>query len=74
MARASATVEGSATEGPEATSVGWPPMVSRVLSIVATPRSLRDVLKQAARGGATSAGDVLRAVEILLAARLVAFR
>jgi serine/threonine protein kinase len=54
--------------------VAWPPMVARVLAIVGAPRPLRDILKMAARGGATSAGDVLRAVEVLLAARLVAWK
>ena len=55
-------------------SVTWPPMVARVLAIATTPKPLRDVLKMAARGGSTSAGDVLRAVDVLIAARLVGWK
>ncbi len=51
--------------------VAWPTLVSRVLSIIAVPRSIREVLKVAARsGGASSASDVMRAIEVLLVARL----
>jgi eukaryotic-like serine/threonine-protein kinase len=52
--------------------VNWPTVAARVLTIVTTPRSVRDVLKAAARAGGTStASDVLRGIEILLAAKLV---
>lgn len=49
----------------------WPPLVQRVLSLVSAPKPLREVLKAAARVGQFTAGDVLRALEILLAAQLV---
>jgi hypothetical protein len=54
--------------------VAWPPLAARVLSIAVTPKPLRDILKLAARGGAASPGDVLRAIEVLLEARLIAWR
>ncbi len=52
----------------------WPAMISRVLGIVRQPIKLRDVLKTAARTGSMTAGDVLRALEILLVAGLVRWR
>jgi serine/threonine protein kinase len=54
--------------------VAWPPLAARVLSIAVTPKPLRDILKLAARGGAATPGDVLRAIEVLLEARLIAWR
>ena len=54
-------------------SIGWPPMVTRVLAVCSAPRTVRELLKTAARGGSTSAADVLRAMEILLAAKLIAW-
>jgi hypothetical protein len=54
------------------TGINWPTVASRVLTIAATPKPLREVLKTAARGGGTAtASDVLRGIEILLAAKLV---
>ncbi len=52
--------------------VNWPTVAARVLAILSTPKAVREVLKTAARGGGTAtASDVLRGIEILLAARLV---
>jgi hypothetical protein len=52
--------------------VNWPTIAARVLTIVATPKPVREVLKTAARGGGTAtASDVLRGIEVLLAAKLV---
>jgi hypothetical protein len=54
------------------TGINWPTVASRVLTIAATPKPVREVLKTAARGGGTAtASDVLRGIEILLAAKLV---
>jgi serine/threonine-protein kinase len=53
--------------------VVWPQTVSRVQSLVTTPMTLRDVVKGSRAAGLES-GDVLRAVEILLAAGLVKWR
>jgi len=72
--RLDATLGPSTEERKGLKGVAWPPMVARVLAIVGAPKPLREILKMAARGGATSAGDVLRAVEVLLAARLVSWR
>jgi serine/threonine-protein kinase len=55
--------------------VAWPTIMSRVLALVATPKPVREVLKQAARAaGPMTASDALRAIEVLLAARLVALK
>jgi serine/threonine-protein kinase len=53
------------------TEITWPPTVQRVFSVITSPKAVRDVLKAASRAGSSSAGDALRALEILLAARLV---
>ena len=55
-------------------NVIWPPIVSRVQSLVKQEAKLRDVLKAAARTGGLSTGDVLRGLEILHAAGLVAWK
>lgn len=54
-------------------NVIWPPLVARALSLVKQPTKLRDVLKAAARAGGMTAGDVLRALEILHTAGLVSW-
>jgi len=54
--------------------VTWPPLVTRVQSLVKTPATLRDILKSAAKTGNLAAGDVLRGMEILLAADLLAWQ
>ena len=52
------------------TGVVWPPLVGRIVSFVVDPKPLREVLKTAAKSG-MSAGDVLRALEMLHAAGLL---
>jgi hypothetical protein len=55
--------------------VTWPNIVTRVLEIVRRPATLREILTNAAMSGGTlSMGDLLRAIEILLAAGLVSWR
>jgi eukaryotic-like serine/threonine-protein kinase len=54
-------------------NVMWPPSVMRVQALVQAPITLRQVIKSARAGGLES-GDVLRAVEILLAASVVKWR
>jgi serine/threonine-protein kinase len=54
-------------------NVIWPPLVARALALVKQPISLRDVLKGAARAGGISAGEILRALEILHTAGLVSW-
>lgn len=52
----------------------WPPTVTSVIGVVERgPLTLRRVLQGAMKQGTLSMGDVLRAVEILLAADLVAW-
>jgi serine/threonine protein kinase len=52
--------------------VAWPTLVARVLSITAAPKPVRELLKVGARaGGTASSSDVLRALDVLLAAKLV---
>lgn len=54
--------------------VVWPPQITSVHGFVRAPTNLRDVLRGAARSGNLTAGDVLRAIEILLAANFVAWQ
>jgi serine/threonine-protein kinase len=64
----------AATElSPRLREVTWPPVVARVLDVAQMPRKLREVMTLAIRGGpaGATAGDIARAVELLLAARAV---
>jgi serine/threonine-protein kinase len=54
--------------------VTWPAPVMRVKKILDQPAKLRDVLRAAARAGDMTPGDALRAVEMLLAAKLVEWK
>ncbi len=54
--------------------VTWPPNVERVRRILSKDTKLRDVLKAAVRNGEMTAGDALRAIDLLLAAGVVAWR
>ena len=54
--------------------VTWPPAIAGLLELVPRPVTLREVLQVAAKGGALSTGEVLRALEVLLAAGLLAWR
>ena len=66
---------GPVTTGSQFEDVTWPPVVLRVLELTRRPVTLRDVLTTAARsGGVLSTGDVLRGIEILVAAGLLAWR
>ena len=55
-------------------SITWPVLVTRVQSLLTQPVKLRDVLMGAARSGGLTTGDILRGLEILLAAGLVGWR
>jgi hypothetical protein len=49
---------------PGLSGVNWPQIASRILTIVASPKAVREVLKVAARaGGTATANDALRATE-----------
>jgi hypothetical protein len=55
--------------------VTWPSTITQVQDFVRKPATLREVLTSAARAGGTlSTGDVLRSMEILLAAGLLAWK
>jgi hypothetical protein len=54
--------------------VTWPNAVNALLEIVRRPLSLREAVQSAAKQKTMSTGDVLRALEILLAAGLVAWK
>ena len=55
-------------------NVTWPGLVTRVQSLIQQPTKLRDILKAAARSSGLGAGDVLRGLEILVAAGLATWR
>lgn len=63
-----------ATAGPALRAASWPPVVARLLSIVNEPKPLREALAAMAVGGTSTASDALRALELLLAARLLVMR
>jgi len=66
------TVAPSGEARKELVGVAWPTLVARVLSITSAPKPVREILKVAARtGGTATASDVLRALDVLVAARLV---
>lgn len=50
----------------------WPPQVAAVEALARRPRRLSELLSDATRGGQNTAGSVLRVLEILIAARVVA--
>ncbi len=53
--------------------VPWPPSVERVIEMTREPTTLRDVLQSVAKQGSLTSGDVIRAIDILMAAGLLAF-
>jgi len=59
---------------PKLRSAAWPPLVRRLLGVTARPQPLREVLAEMAQGGAVTASDALRAVDVLLAAKLLVWR
>ena len=57
---------------PRVHAAPWPELVRRVLDWVDRPRRVRAVLEMASGDGATLPSDALRAIEVLLAAKLLA--
>jgi hypothetical protein len=55
-------------------SATWPPLYRRLIDATGDPRSLRDLLAMMARSETTTANEVLRALEILLIAKLIAWQ
>jgi serine/threonine protein kinase len=59
---------------PKLHQAAWPPLVRRVLDVTDKPKPLREVLEQTAHGGAATANEALRAVDVLLVAKLLVWR
>jgi serine/threonine-protein kinase len=62
------------TVRPKLRGAPWPPLVKRLLEATDEPAPLREVLSTLASDGQTSAADALRALEILLAGKLLAWQ
>ncbi len=59
--------------------IKWPPVVTGVMAVCSGPLTLRELLQKTSGGGATtagatSAGDVLRVLRVLLAGKLLAWK
>jgi serine/threonine-protein kinase len=52
----------------------WPPLLRRLLDVVSTPKPLREVLAWIAQDGTCTASDALRALEVLIGAKLLSWR
>jgi serine/threonine-protein kinase len=52
----------------------WPALAKRVLETVDGPKPVRDVLAAVTQGGAATASDVLRVLEVLASAKLLTVR
>jgi serine/threonine-protein kinase len=59
---------------PRLRDASWPPVMRRLLDIVGAPTPLRDVLARIAQDGTGTASDALRALEVLIAAKLLTWR
>jgi hypothetical protein len=70
--RLDATLTPTASQAsPRLRGVAWPPAARRVLDVVTRPMHVRDMLTGATQGGAMTANDALRALDILAAAGLL---
>jgi hypothetical protein len=58
---------------PKLRGAAWPPLVKRVLEATDEPAPLREVLAGLAGAGGPTASEALRAIEILLAGKLLAW-
>jgi len=61
-------------QSPKMRAAPWPPLYRRLIEAVDRPAPLGELLSAMAQTGATTANDVLRALEVLLAAKLVAWQ
>jgi len=59
---------------PKIRAAPWPPLYKHLMDAVDDPKPLREVLSAMAQTGATTATEVLRALEVLLIAKLVAWQ
>jgi eukaryotic-like serine/threonine-protein kinase len=68
-------VRGAADRRGLVRGVKWPPVVTAIIATCAGPGlTLKEILHKTTGGGITSVGDVLRVIEILIAARLLAWK
>jgi serine/threonine-protein kinase len=72
-ARYDDTLGPATTLRPKLRTVAWPPVVKRLLEASDEPAPLREVLAAVVNDGTTTATDALRALEILLAGKLIAW-
>jgi serine/threonine-protein kinase len=63
-----------ATRRPQLRDLAWPPLVKQLLAATEEPAPLREVLTAMAQGGGTTASEILRALELLLAVKLLAWQ
>jgi serine/threonine-protein kinase len=54
--------------------VTWPHVILVLLALLERPAKLRDLIHNAVKGGTTTSGDALRALEVMLAAGIVAWQ
>jgi serine/threonine-protein kinase len=69
--RLDASIVPMATTSPALLEAPWPPLVRRVLEIVTEPKTLRDVLATIRQEATGTANEVIRALEILVLAKLL---
>lgn len=72
--RLDALIGPATTIRPRLREVRWPPVVRHLFEATDEPRTLREVLSVVTRATGKTEGDVLRALEILLAGRLISWR
>lgn len=61
-------------ESPRLRNATWPPLMRRLLEVVRAPMPLREVLAWMAQDGTGTASDALRALEVLIGAKLLTWR
>jgi serine/threonine-protein kinase len=71
--RLDATIGPATMSRPHLRTLAWPPAIARLLEAMSEPLTLRDVLATMTEDK-TTASDVLRAVQILLAAKILAWQ
>jgi serine/threonine protein kinase len=62
------------TMRPKLRGVTWPPLVKHLFEVTDDPKPLREVLSLMTQSGVASANDALRALQILLAGKLVVWQ
>ena len=60
--------------GAKIQAAAWPPIYRRIIELTATPQTVRDLLSATAGQDAATANEVVRALDLLLVAKLVAWQ